>query len=334
MDAVKIEPDEYTEHSAIDPKISLHKPNLTIGPYQCEICKKAFTQNIHLINHKKVHTGDKPYQCDLCDKSFGHNHHLKRHMLTHTGEKPHKCKICEKAFAQSNDLIRHNRIHTGSKPFICDYCEKAFSDKGNLIHHERIHTEEKPFMCDLCKKFFAQKFSLHMHRRTHTGEKPHHCNECGKSFSQNSGLIKHKVIHTGEKPYSCEICQICFSQKVNLTKHNKSVVHMKMVENLNADRSTPLLNRGHLNDVIKSEVDKEYEGCFDYSNYKSVECSKFFPVEFVDIKEEVTEKDDIELKQGVKEELFDKEIDNVQIKVEGGMENEKMSMNIMIKEVL
>ena len=49
-------------------------------PYACNLCVKAFTQNVHLTQHiAEIHEKLKPHICDLCNASFGRKSHLMRH---------------------------------------------------------------------------------------------------------------------------------------------------------------------------------------------------------------------------------------------------------------
>ncbi|XP_012321251.2 zinc finger protein with KRAB and SCAN domains 3 isoform X1 [Aotus nancymaae] len=53
--------------------------------YKCDECERSFTQNSGLIEHKKIHTGEKPYQCNACGKGFTRISYLVQHQRSHTG---------------------------------------------------------------------------------------------------------------------------------------------------------------------------------------------------------------------------------------------------------
>lgn len=56
-------------------------------PYKCNECERSFTQNTGLIEHQKIHTGEKPFQCDACGKGFTRTSYLVQHQRNHVGEK-------------------------------------------------------------------------------------------------------------------------------------------------------------------------------------------------------------------------------------------------------
>lgn len=145
------------------------------------------TQNSGLIQHQRIHTGEKHYECyhygkpsvcaqpSLCIK-------------VHNMEKPNTCSKYNKAFSVRGHLIVHQRVHNGEKPCDCRDCGKAFHGSSALLRHQRTHMEEKPCKCG---KAFDVNSVLISHQRVHSGEKPHECGECGKAFSQ---------IHTESSP--------------------------------------------------------------------------------------------------------------------------------------
>uniref|UniRef100_A0A8C4LY81 Zinc finger with KRAB and SCAN domains 3 n=1 Tax=Equus asinus asinus TaxID=83772 RepID=A0A8C4LY81_EQUAS len=55
--------------------------------YKCNECERSFTQNTGLMEHQKIHTGEKPYQCDACGKGFTRTSYLVQHQRSHIGKK-------------------------------------------------------------------------------------------------------------------------------------------------------------------------------------------------------------------------------------------------------
>lgn len=85
-------------------------------PHECTICGKVFRQisgrNMHV---KIVHSGDgvlkvsaePKHKCSVCDKAFWRPLRLVEHLRLHSGERPFECHVCGNMFRRQNSMKVH-----------------------------------------------------------------------------------------------------------------------------------------------------------------------------------------------------------------------------------
>jgi len=165
-------------------------------PHHCPTCPKSFSSKHLLVQHSRVHTGERPYKCAICDLMFKQLSHVHQHTRkVHTGEKPYECKLCERRFKQLSHLQQHTRLHLGERPYKCHIpeCGRAFIQLSNLQQHLRIHG----LGIEVVKKkhFLNRSIRSHESPAEALKNRPFRCDICGKGFATESSLITHSAKH-------------------------------------------------------------------------------------------------------------------------------------------
>lgn len=122
--------------------------------FSCHHCGRTMTSRQGLVNHIRIHTGEKPYKCSHCGKCFNVKGNLVVHIRTHTGERPFQCTSCDRSFSRSTLLALHIRTSHNRiiKHSFLDSIMSLYSQ--NLLKWDINRKEEK------CQEMSREVFNI------------------------------------------------------------------------------------------------------------------------------------------------------------------------------
>ncbi|KAK3727139.1 hypothetical protein QZH41_004438 [Actinostola sp. cb2023] len=237
---------EYDDHSENPEPDSTETPekiqfypeqfdfDISVKPYKCEFCPRAFYMQGHYQYHKMRHTGERPYKCDVCGKGFSYSLNLKEHKNIHTGAKPYRYRRVGSSYGTVQHFLLSILFPS------CPKCDKKFAHRSTLKQHILVHGGVRPYKCHLCTKEFVQSSNYRLHLVTHKDkvDRVQKCDLCGKELLSRRWVIKHrqrcikKLMERAEgsktKPpkepktkYKCETCSKMFTYRANYETHCK-----------------------------------------------------------------------------------------------------------------
>jgi KRAB domain-containing zinc finger protein len=177
--------------------VILSSSNFVFAAEQADLSLSA--QKVHFVSAKR-------FACEVCGMELSQRSGLVNHMRVHTGEKPFECTVCSRAFSQSCNLTRHvKQVHKQERQFVCSVedCDKTFKRKLGLVNHEKIHIKDHFSTYVAFHKTFSRLDTLKNHRDVKHKKTPRYvCPECGQNNASKIDLQSHLQAHRRDRVHT------------------------------------------------------------------------------------------------------------------------------------
>ena len=180
------------------------------SPFSCKYCTKSFVLKHHLVQHERVHTGERPFPCQICNMAFKMKQHLRKHEKIHIRDDLQSSKMVEISTKEKNldiqDICHETKIASNIDQKVQNLPDNEHppnNTKTNEItmkEEQEIETENKDhppsnenniFTCDVCHEVFDEKVDLFMHKDLNHFT----CDVCHEVFDEEVVLFMHKDLN-------------------------------------------------------------------------------------------------------------------------------------------
>lgn len=130
----------------------------------CETCGKGFSGKAELLYHQAaVHKYGRMYACNQCDYKAPRKIDLVEHERIHTGERPFACEECGLTFRRQYHWRKHTLLHK-EKTVKCLQCPRMFYLKGDMMaHYNNVHDRIYVYACHVCGVTYAKTCTVRRH---------------------------------------------------------------------------------------------------------------------------------------------------------------------------
>ena len=213
-----------------DPKMSLD------GGFLCDVCSKTFTKSWGLRLHKKIHLGLADKQCSYCRKKFSDQANLDEHKAKDHSNGEYSEQFKSEALEMAAEvgiekaaekLLLHEStlrswMTTGSENY-CSECHKSFRFQSLLKNHMKLHEgkEAKP-MKTFKEKRFSEAFKKQVieHAKLYSGK------SAGLVFGLGESTVR-SILKAESFP--CDLCERKCAYKRQLERHLLEVHKVEQV---------------------------------------------------------------------------------------------------------
>lgn len=130
----------------------------------CDQCGKGFPVLAEMTQHQIYRHGIGPcLECDHCSFKAGRRIELIEHIRLHTGERPFTCEKCGLSFRRKAIYTNHLKCHN-EKSIPCNYCPRKFYRRSEMLaHSNNVHDRMYLYLCRVCNVTYAKAQTVRKH---------------------------------------------------------------------------------------------------------------------------------------------------------------------------